>query len=146
MLRYKVLENLFVFCSLPQGETNRFIKAFIYKTDGSFALGGDGSLPLSHQSNGFYKSSLIFNLAAGVYKILYKPYLDLGYTQEDNVYGTKEETLEIYESSDLSNLEDKIDALSASMVDSNYEVVLEEAEELEVSVENEDDLELEIEG
>lgn len=147
MLRYLVTEPVFVFCSLPQGETDRHIKAFIYKVDGSFAVGGDGSIPLFHQSNGLYKSLLNFNLAEGLYKVLYKPFLDAGYTQPDIIYGTKEETLEVYSdvTVDISTIENKIDQLSASLVDSNYEIQLEEAEELSIDVESEDELELEIE-
>ncbi len=99
MLRYSTAQNVALFTSLSGGETNRFFKAYIYKTDGTYYLGGDGSTPLAHISNGMYKSSDDFKMSAGLYKILYVPYLDSGFTTPDDVYGTADETLEIYSNS-----------------------------------------------
>ena len=148
MLRYNLIENVFVFCSLKQQETNRFIKAFIYKTDGSHFFGGDGSIALTHIERGLYKSSLTFVMPVGKYKVLYVPYLDSGFTIADNLYGTKEETLEIYSDAalDISNIETKIDALSASVNEAEFDIQIQDDETvLEISVEEDSEIDLEIE-
>lgn len=145
MIRYKIGSPIYLFCSLAQGESNRFIKAFVYKADGTLAVGGDGSVEMVHVSNGLYKTSLPITLQEGTYVANFKPFLDAGYTVEDDIYGVKDDAIEIYSDAalDISVIESKIDALSSAVLSADYEVFVEEIPELEVVL-SEDDSDIDL--
>lgn len=128
MLRYRSIDNVVLFSSLPNGESNRFIKAFIYKPDGTLALAGDGSIQLSYVANGLYRNTALLTLAIGFYKVIYKPYIDAGFLTQDDIYGQEEESLEIYNEAALSisAIEDKIDALSSQVSSTDYEIAVDD--------------------
>lgn len=147
MLRYNPTQNVYLFCSLSQGESNRFIKGYIYKSDGTLFLGGDGSTPLTHVSHGLYKSSLVFTMPVGMYKILFVPYLAADFSIPDNTYGSSEESLEIYSDAalDISGIADAVAALQSAVLQSDFEVELQDDDaSLDVVVEDSNDFDVEI--
>lgn len=98
--------------TLMDGESNKFVRAYIFDQAGANVSPGSGYIDLTHLQGGCYTNltDTAFFLADGLYLVLYQVFSDAGYSVQDIKYGNCEEDLHVtdFEQRILTEIPDNI--------------------------------------